>query len=1309
MKIPQRRLSLLTLVCLSLLATSCNQEQDQPAAPHATTKTEPIAAQPVPTEPAASTESPEPIADAAAPTPFKWDQPPVRTGSERTFVGTSRARLSMVKQSAYIDWSPDGKWLLVNGPELWSTETGKPVRNLGEAKVAIFHPDGEHVIGCTDKAVLIWELDSGTVVKQIRTEVRADQISCSANGNRLLLLDRHAAVDVCDVDSGRVRRLDRGSLQLDCCCGAISPDGKTLALSGKEGTLVLIDAETLAVKETRRIHQGDVDQITYSPDGKMLATCCDEEKNQTKNMIRIWNATTGERLNEYVCDDSFNQGLRFSRDGTRLLSFGRSLYADDPLGQGNAKSMLDRSGACVDAAVCSPDGLRVAAVTNTDNDIHLFDLTQTGQENIIRFPEYYSPKRLIPLPGMERMVALDYSGPPAIFDPASSEKPVPFGHEFERTPAVSPDGKMLVGADYGKLYWYNLVDGTELRVIEGNFGAATFHPDGKVVLVGNADHERKDFPDQVQEITAATGEFKRVFPGHRSMVTSVAVSSDGRWLASGGGDARVVLFDYQSGKLLHEALAHEGAVSLLRFSPSGEWLVSLGGDQDKNIGLWKIGEPAPRYLDHAGALVIGAVFSPDSKMLVTGDGQGQFRVWDLAGDVSSFTIPSGSDRIVSMDPLPDGDGFIGVCRDREASAKIWKFRDLQRPVASDNLVQKDTNSPEDQKVAAYNGLLARYHKVVFQNQHMAVSPDESLAATMPFSSPVTVWALAEMRAEGTADGNVVTELQRPVIIRELAGPKEGMGRGLAFSQDGQRLMTLIDQRNKADGTLITIWDLSNGKTVTTFKGTGEFGDVASSPATNIVAVTRGFEPDVRLIDLQQNVELPSIPFSDHITALCIDSAGKHLLVGTERRISIIDLATRKVLREQKLGGEAKGIAASTDGKRLVVTERGSNETQLRVYDFNTLQQIVETRKTEVPGFEADFTRDGRYIVMQFQKGSRFYDAQTGELKRTLELRHVDRYFAKDGKTLVGSDPEYEGIDIINWTDLFNDELQATLAKFGPGLQQVSRDGKYHVWKIQVDGRLSRELLGKLKQVTLPLKLDLSDSDNLTAEDFALLEGHPQIYGVRLPVRCPDSGLKSLATLENLVELEILSPSEEMITALSAFPKLRVLNLGRPEAAPEKLDALKQLQNLEVLHLELKDNQVPVAMKAVVQLPQLKTLYLQGKLTNEELAGLAQLPKLQGLAWAPSFGEDLEAKVAILAKFEKIKELAIDRFEFNDTLLRQLKDMKNLEGLNLYSTGFKEADTLLEFKSLKWVIVPHDSQELLEKLRRQLPRLRSANR
>ena len=106
---------------------------------------------------------------------------------------------------------------------------------------------------------------------------------------------------------------------------------------------------------------------------------------------------------------------------------------------------------------------------------------------------------------------------------------------------------------------------------------------------------------------------------HGVRLQAVAVSPDGRLLATGTDDGKVWLWDTRDRRRLGPPLAgHAGAVLDVAFSPDGTLVASAG--EDRMVRLWDVGarRAAGRPLAGHGAAVTSVEFSPDGRTLASG-------------------------------------------------------------------------------------------------------------------------------------------------------------------------------------------------------------------------------------------------------------------------------------------------------------------------------------------------------------------------------------------------------------------------------------------------------------------------------------------------------------------------------------------------------------------------------------------------------------------------------------------------------------------------------------------------------------------
>ena len=194
----------------------------------------------------------------------------------------------------------------------------------------------------------------------------------------------------------------------------------------------------------------------------------------------------------------------------------------------------------------------------------------------------------------------------------------------------SSDGKLLASA--GDDHTVKIWDTTDWRVVHtiphaGEVVGAAFTPDGTVLATAERQyrgaHGERIGEDVVRLWDIATWEPRGELRGHTDRLQSVSISDDGMLLASGSSDGSACLWDIGTGE-------HGGL-----------------------IRLWDYLRSPDRYrIPHLGSNLPNFAFSPDSRSLLTA--ASDLRVFNLAAQTETAQLAPPSARILSATYSPDG-------------------------------------------------------------------------------------------------------------------------------------------------------------------------------------------------------------------------------------------------------------------------------------------------------------------------------------------------------------------------------------------------------------------------------------------------------------------------------------------------------------------------------------------------------------------------------------------------------------------------------------------------------------------------------
>jgi WD40 repeat protein len=267
-----------------------------------------------------------------------------------------------------------------------------------------------------------------------------------------------------------------------------------------------------------------------------------------------------------------------------------------------------------------------------------------------------------------------------------------------------------------------------------------------------------------------------VLRGHGSYIYPVAYSPDGRWIASGGWDNTLCLWDARTGEACGRPWDNGDLVKALAFSPDGSRLVSARQDR---LQVWEVATGRRREeIQVPAPNILAVAFRPDGAMLAALDGSGGTTVFDAAtGAVVARLRLGASHDTKALAYSPDGRWLAGASADQKTVC----------------LFDAQTYEPSAQ-FPGHDAVIA-----------VTFSADSRRLASCSFDHIVRVW---------TIDGGA---------CQVLEGHTDDVF-AVAFHPDGTRLATA--GRDRA----IWLWDLARGAEVARLQGhTSYVWSLAFSP------------------------------------------------------------------------------------------------------------------------------------------------------------------------------------------------------------------------------------------------------------------------------------------------------------------------------------------------------------------------------------------------------------------------------------------------------------------------------------------------
>ncbi len=544
--------------------------------------------------------------------------------------------------------------------------------------------------------------------------------------------------------------------------------------------------------------------------------------------------------------------------------------------------------------------------------------------------------------------------------------------------AFSIDGSRIVsGSADGKAIVWDANSGQFVHELAGNYGAVTsvaISADGNFVVCGHSS-------GKVRRSDIKTGKEVNAFIAYKFAVTSVAFSPDGQRIISNcnSGQERPIVWDattgkeqfrlIRPGKLIGPDSAIEGAWCAI-FSRDGQKIVT--GDIDGNVRIWdatdggKLLKSLPGHTDYVSSVAMSA----DGKRIVSGSDDTTLKIWDADTGHEILTLKGHKRGITSVAISADGQSIVsGGGTQYDKHVKIWDA----------SLSQTTTTLKGHTKAVNSVGFGAKGGRIVSGGQDGALKVTDSATGKETFdlkghAAPVRC-AATDLNDKYIVSGGddkaiKVWDGTTGAIIRTLKGHKLSVA-AVAISMDGEEIVS-----GSYDKT-VKLWNKSTGLELQTFSGHENYVlCVAISPNGQRI-VSGSLDKKVKIWDKKGGPALLTLAeHTSQVLSVAFSRDGKLFLSGSDdKTIKVWDAATGQCLRTL-VGhtGPVNCVAFSPDGNRIV---SGSDDKTVKMWDAKGGQDVLTLKEHAGPVLSVAFSPDGLQIVSGSEDATiKIWDATT---------------------------------------------------------------------------------------------------------------------------------------------------------------------------------------------------------------------------------------------------------------------------------------------------------------------------------------------
>jgi WD40 repeat protein/tRNA A-37 threonylcarbamoyl transferase component Bud32 len=456
--------------------------------------------------------------------------------------------------------------------------------------------------------------------------------------------------------------------------------------------------------------------------------------------------------------------------------------------------------------------------------------------------------------------------------------------------------------------------------------------------------------------------------------TTLALSSDGRTLVTGGQDWRVLRWDAATKRSLEPELHLDSPMGAIAVTPDGRTVIT--GRRAGRLHVWNVETKRGFDLPPQGTQVTSLAVSPDGRVFASGTEGGIVRLWDtsLLGPIGQTCKLPGAVTALAFDPA----GRTLAVGGDDGTIRLWQVphqKALNLPLRLNSPVQTTTFTADGQRLVIGTAEGVRWwdlagRKVCEPDQDRSGplngGPSSWVEATAVSPDGRTLATARTVAAEGRSRGRV--ELRDAAAGRTLRQTPDQphANSGVTYSPDAKWLLTWGTAPRTAQ-----LWEVATLRDIRPlFRSLNSAISQAVFSRDGRTLLLGCRDGKGRLWDVDRDVEIDSQHSPRHaypITAVAFDLTCSRLVTGCHAgTVRMWDTNRGTLLSElRQNAGEIVVLAFSPAGKVLLTA---SHDGTARFFDAETGTQLGPALHHPDAVLCVAFHPDGQSVVTGTRDG-----------------------------------------------------------------------------------------------------------------------------------------------------------------------------------------------------------------------------------------------------------------------------------------------------------------------------------------------------